>query len=188
MPNQMHDQTRRSGPGKLDPGELDALDRRLLDTCQRDLPVEARPYRALAERLETTEGDILNRLERLHALGVISRAGPVFDHARAGASLLAAVAADDVERDAVAAEINRAPGINHNYLRDAARGFNLWFVMTAPDEAELEARLAALEQRLGRAVLRLPMLESFHIDLAFPLPWDELESPELDRHAVTEGV
>ncbi|SHM34837.1 Lrp/AsnC family transcriptional regulator [Vreelandella subglaciescola] len=180
MPNQMHHQTRHLDP--LDPRELDALDRRLLDTCQRGMPVEPKPFLTLAQRLNTTESDILDRLARLHAVGVISRAGPVFDHARAGASLLAAVAAQKAECDAVAAEINRAPGINHNYLRDAACGYNLWFVMTAPDEAELDARLAALEVRLDRAVLRLPMLESFHIDLAFPLPWDELDKTELDKN------
>ena len=105
------------------PGQLDALDRRLLDTCQRGMPICARPYQRLAECLDTTEHDLICRLARLHALGVISRAGPVFDHARAGASLLAAVAAQKAECDAVAAEINRAPGINHNYLRDAACGY-----------------------------------------------------------------
>lgn len=168
-------------PTAVSPGDLDALDRRLLDTCQRGMPVETHPYRALAKCLETTEDEILDRLERLHALGVISRVGPVFDHARAGASLLAAVATHDDERDAVAAAINRAPGVNHNYLRDAVNGFNLWFVMTAPDNAELATRLAALEQRIDRTVLRLPMQESFHIDLAFPLPWAELDSAVPDN-------
>lgn len=175
MPYPLHDHA------AVEPGELDALDRRLLDTYQRGLPVEPKPFLTLATRLGTTESDILDRLERLHTLGVISRAGPVFDHARAGASLLAAVAAHDDERDAVAAQINRAPGVNHNYLRDAACGFNLWFVMTAPNDAELDARLDALETALERPVLRLPMVESFHIDLAFPLPWSELESSELER-------
>ncbi|GAA3899895.1 AsnC family transcriptional regulator [Halomonas cibimaris] len=175
MLQRMHEKTQ-----DLDASELDTLDRRLLDTCQRGLPIEPHPYRALAKRLDSTEDEILDRLARLHASGVISRVGPVFDHARAGASLLAAVAADDAERDAVAAEINRAPGINHNYLRDAARGYNLWFVMTAPDPAELEARLDALERRIERPILRLPMVESFHIDLAFPLPWSELDRREPD--------
>lgn len=168
-------------PQDLHPSEFDALDRRLLDTCQRDMPICARPYQRLAERLGTTEHDLIHRLERLHALGVISRAGAVFDHARAGASLLAAVAVPHAERDAFAALINRSPGVNHNYAREAAHGFNLWFVMTAPDDAALEERLEALEQRINRLLLRLPMRESFHIDLAFPLPWAEWDSAERDR-------
>ncbi len=99
---------------------------------------------------------MISRLERLQEMGVLSRVGPVFDHARAGASLLAAVAVPEAERDAFAELINAAPGVNHNYARE--HDFNLWFVMTAPDEPELEARLDALEARLGVPILRLPML------------------------------
>ncbi|MDX1467245.1 MAG: Lrp/AsnC family transcriptional regulator, partial [Halomonas sp.] len=150
---------------------------------QRGLPVCPRPFARIAERLGAPEDEVIVRLERLQALGVLSRVGPVFDHARAGASLLAAVAVPETERDAFAELINAAPGVNHNYARDSlardtlARepGYNLWFVMTAPDASALDARLDALEARLGVPILRLPMLESFHIDLAFPIPWAELE-------------
>lgn len=163
--------------------DLDTLDRRLIDSYQRGLPVCTRPFLSIAERLGCSEDDVLARLERLQAMGVLSRVGPVFDHARAGASLLAAVAVPEAERDAFAELINAAPGVNHNYAReeqareDPARehGYNLWFVMTAPDEPELEARLDDLERRLGVPILRLPMLEGYHIDLSFPIPWAELE-------------
>jgi len=157
---------------------LDALDRRLIDSYQRGLPVCTRPFHTMAERLGTSEAEVIARLERLQDMGVLSRVGPVFDHARAGASLLAAVAVPEAERDAFAELINAAPGVNHNYAReDPARehAYNLWFVMTAPDEAELEAELEALEARLGVPILRLPMLEGYHIDLSFPIPWAELE-------------
>lgn len=153
---------------------LDSLDRRLIDAYQRDLPVCERPFAAMATRLGSSEAEVIERLARLERLGVLSRVGPVFDHARAGASLLAAVAVPEAQRDAVAEVINHAPGVNHNYLRE--HDFNLWFVMTAPDETVLDARLDALEAELGREILRLPMLEGFHIDLGFPIPWDELEA------------
>lgn len=48
--------------------------------------------------------------------------------------------------------------------------------MTAADEAQLDARLDALEVELGTPLLRLPMVEGYHIDLGFPIPWDELEA------------
>ena len=163
--------------------DLDTLDRRLIDSYQRGLPVCIRPFLSVAKRLGTSEAEVITRLERLQSLGVLSRVGPVFDHARAGASLLAAVTVPEVERDAFAELINAAPGVNHNYAREEhareglarEHGYNLWFVMTAPDESELEARLEALEARLGVPILRLPMLEGYHIDLSFPVPWAELE-------------
>ncbi|MCE8017017.1 Lrp/AsnC family transcriptional regulator [Halomonas sp. MCCC 1A17488] len=155
--------------------ELDALDRRLIDAFQRDLPLCPRPFAVMAERLGVSEAEVLARLHALQQDEVLSRVGPVFDHARAGASLLAAVSVPEAERDAVATAINRSPGVNHNYARE--HDFNLWFVMTAADENQLEARLEALEEELGRPLLRLPMVEGYHIDLGFPIPWDELEAP-----------
>ncbi|WP_444678744.1 AsnC family transcriptional regulator [Halomonas sp. E19] len=153
---------------------LDELDRRLIDAFQRDLPICERPYAAMAERLGASEAQVCERLQALQQTQVLSRVGPVFDHARAGASLLAAVAVPEAERDAVATVINRSPGVNHNYARE--HDFNLWFVMTAADEAQLDARLDALEVELGTPLLRLPMVEGYHIDLGFPIPWDELEA------------
>ncbi len=153
---------------------LDELDRRLIDAFQRDLPICERPYAAMAERLGASEAQVRERLQALQQAQVLSRVGPVFDHARAGASLLAAVAVPEAERDATAAVINRSPGVNHNYARE--HDFNLWFVMTAADEAQLHDRLDALEEALGVPLLRLPMVEGYHIDLGFPIPWDELEA------------
>ncbi|MCE8021819.1 AsnC family transcriptional regulator [Halomonas sp. MCCC 1A11036] len=154
--------------------ELDALDRRLIDTYQRGLPLCERPFAAMAERLGVSEAQVIERLQLLQQSQVLSRVGPVFDHARAGASLLAAVAVPEAERDEMAAAINRSPGVNHNYARE--HDYNLWFVMTAADENQLEARLEALEEELGWPLLRLPMIEGYHIDLGFPIPWNELEA------------
>lgn len=153
--------------------DLDSLDRRLIDGYQRDLPVCSRPFLAMAKRLDTTEEQVIERLQRLQSLGVLSRVGPVFDHVLAGASLLAAVAVSEEQRDAYAELINQMPGVNHNYARE--HYYNLWFVMTAADENSLAVCLNQLEAMLDRKILRLPMLESFHIDLAFNIPWSELE-------------
>lgn len=153
--------------------QLDAEDRRLLDRYQRGLPVCSRPYAAMGKELGLSEDAIIQRLERLQAMGVLSRVGPVFEHTRAGASLLAAVAVPGEQQESCAKLINQAPGVNHNYARE--HRYNLWFVMTAPDETTLTQRLDALEAKLSRPLLRLPMLEGFHIDLGFPLPWAELE-------------
>ncbi|UYG03977.1 Lrp/AsnC family transcriptional regulator [Halomonas sp. LR3S48] len=153
---------------------LDELDRRLIDAYQRGLPLCERPFAAMAERLGANESQVIERLQALQQCEVLSRVGPVFDHARAGASLLAALAVPEAERDAVAAAINRSPGVNHNYARE--HDYNIWFVMTAADEVQLEARLEALEEELGRQLLRLPMVEGYHIDLGFPIPWAELEA------------
>jgi DNA-binding Lrp family transcriptional regulator len=148
----------------------DSTSRKLIDMYQRGLPVCERPYEQMARELGTSEDDVISRLQTLQENQVISRVGPVFEHSRAGASLLAAVAAPDEQIDLVAATINRAPGVNHNYAREHT--YNLWFVMTAPDEDTLEERLDELEHQLRLPILRLPMVEGYHIDLGFDIDWE----------------
>ena len=151
---------------------LDTADRQLIDRYQRDLPVSERPYEDMARELGLTEEEVIERLSALQEQQVLSRVGPVFEHSQAGASLLAAVAAPDEQMDLVAARINRAPGVNHNYAREHT--YNLWFVMTAPNEDTLEERLDELEHQLKLPMLRLPMVEGYHIDLGFDIDWEAL--------------
>jgi DNA-binding Lrp family transcriptional regulator len=148
----------------------DSTSRKLIDMYQRGLPVCERPYEQMARELGTSEDDVISRLHTLQENQVISRVGPVFEHSRAGASLLAAVAAPEEQIDLVAATVNRAPGVNHNYAREHT--YNLWFVMTAPDEETLEERLDELEHQLRLPILRLPMVEGYHIDLGFDIDWE----------------
>ncbi|KXS50999.1 MAG: AsnC family transcriptional regulator [Marinobacter sp. T13-3] len=152
--------------------QLDAADRQLIDSYQRGLPVCERPYQAMAQTLGLTEDEVIERLSALKSQQVLSRIGPVFEHSQAGASLLAAVAAPPEKMDRVATLINLAPGVNHNYAREHT--YNLWFVMTAPDEHTLDERLDELERKLRLPMLRLPMIEGYHIDLGFPIDWEAL--------------
>lgn len=151
---------------------LDPIDQQLINHFQRHLPVCERPYLDISRQLDMSEQEVIERLQSLQSRDVISRVGPVFEHSRAGASLLAAVAAPHEQMDRVAARINRAPGVNHNYARE--HDYNLWFVMTAPDNEQLEERLDNLEKHLKLPMLRLPMVESYHLDLAFDIDWEAL--------------
>lgn len=46
--------------------------------------------------------------------------------------------------------------------------------MTAPDEETLDERLDELEHQLRLPILRLPMVEGYHIDLGFDIDWESL--------------
>jgi DNA-binding Lrp family transcriptional regulator len=50
--------------------------------------------------------------------------------------------------------------------------WNLWFVAAAADESQLAQLLDELEARSGCPMLRLPLIESYHIDLGFDLSGD----------------
>ncbi|OMG62197.1 AsnC family protein [Stutzerimonas balearica] len=146
---------------------LDALSRRLIDRFQHGMPLCAEPYRAMAEALGCSEDEVLACLQQLQAGGGLSRIGPVFEHSRAGASTLVALAVPTERLEQVAERINRFPEVNHNYLREYR--YNLWFVLTGPDRTHLDRVLAEIEADTGLVPLDLPMQSAYRIDLGFPL-------------------
>jgi DNA-binding Lrp family transcriptional regulator len=69
--------------------------------------------------------------------------------------------------EAVAGIVSREPLVNHNYARTHA--INLWFVIAGPDAASVATTVRRIERQAGLAVLVLPLLQAYHIDLGFPL-------------------
>ena len=147
--------------------KLTDLEQHLLNDFQHGLPLVSRPYQKIAEQLGTTEEVVVDTLNKLKQQGFVSRVGAVFRANSIGASTLAAMAVPENELEEVAAMISDYNEVNHNYRRE--HHFNLWFVVTASDEQALNSVLDDMEHRSGHAVMYLPMLEDYHIDLGFDL-------------------
>ncbi len=153
----------------LPAADLPPLEKRLLNDYQHGLPLVPRPFAAIAERLGVSERQVIDTLRALTERGFVSRVGAVFRANTIGASTLAAMAVPEAELERVAELINGYREVNHNYQRE--HHFNLWFVVTAEDEAALRRVLDEIERRAGYPVLHLPMLADYHIDLGFDLQW-----------------
>lgn len=149
--------------------EVTELEKRLLNDFQREFPLLPRPYAEIARRLGISETETIDALRSLSEIGAVSRVGPVFRPHRIGTSTLAAMAVPTSRLEEVATMVSDYPEVNHNYERE--HRYNLWFVAIAADEAALENVLSDIERRTGLPVLRLPMLEDYHIDLGFELQW-----------------
>ena len=146
---------------------LEPLSRQLIDRFQHGMPLCPQPYREMARTLGCTEAEVLACLQHLELAGTLSRIGPVFEHSRAGASTLAALAVPAERLQQVAERISQYPEVNHNYARE--HHYNLWFVLTGPDRPHLMRILDELEQDTGLTPLDLPMLTAYRIDLGFAL-------------------
>jgi DNA-binding Lrp family transcriptional regulator len=146
---------------------MNALGLSLLNDFQRAFPLVSRPFQVLAEACGTTENEVLRTLRDSIAHGSVSRVGAVFAPGRIGASTLAALQVPPHRLDQVAAAVSARPEINHNYAREHA--FNLWFVAAGAEQAALDRLLGAIAADTQCALLDLPLVQEYRIDLGFDL-------------------
>jgi DNA-binding Lrp family transcriptional regulator len=142
-------------------------ERRLLNSYQRDFPLEPRPYAAMAAAMAMDEDALLAMLRDLKDRGILGRVGVTVRPNSAGASTLAALAVPPARLDAVAGQVSALTAVNHNYARE--HDFNLWFVLTAADDVGLDQALAEIESATGLTPIKLPLDAEYHIDLGFTL-------------------
>jgi len=148
---------------------MDAIDRRLLNLIQKDFPLVARPFAAIGEQLGISEEDVLARARRLKKGGVIRQISAIFDSRRLGySSTLVTMDIPEEHIDESASRISQHSGVSHNYKRD--HSFNLWFTLTLPPGADLEAEVTRLSDVAGARRTRvLPALRVFKIGVELDL-------------------
>ncbi|NQT87427.1 AsnC family transcriptional regulator [bacterium] len=155
---------------------MDQIDRQLLDALQADLPLTEHPYRDVGKALALDEGEVLDRLRRLHADGLVRRIGPIINPAklgRTGALVTANVPEERVE--AVAAVVSASSAVSHNYLREPVDGtcpYNVWFTISAESEAALAETAKELAEAAGVELHVLPSRKKFKIGVRFALSGD----------------
>ncbi len=142
---------------------LDAIDRRLLNLIQKGFPLVVRPFAAMGEQLGISEEDALTRARQLKEAGIIRQISAIFDSRRLGySSTLVAMDIREEQIEDAANRISEYPGVSHNYKRD--HSFNLWFTLTLPPGADLEAEVAQLSVWAeARRTRILPALRVFKI-------------------------
>ena len=124
----------------------DDTDSRILNEIQREFPLVRRPFADLGARVGIGEPELLERVRRLHAgdAPVIRQISAIFDTRKLGYdSMLVAFKVPPEQLEQAAAELNRNPGISHNYERSGQ--FNIWFTIAVPADAKLE-----LEEQVAR--------------------------------------
>lgn len=151
---------------------LDPADRLLLQLLQDEFPLEADPWEVLGRRLELGGEEVLDRVHRLQASGILRGICPILESGRAGigASTLVALRVSPERVEEIARTINGFPQVSHNYLRD--NRYNLWFTLGAADREELESVLHEIRERCGLQdadLIELPVKRRFKIDVRFPV-------------------
>lgn len=142
---------------------IDEMDRRLILETQTGLPLVSRPYALLADKLNLSETEVMQRMQRLQAASVIRRIGAVPNHYKLGyrANGMSVWNVPDDRVDLAGERIGALPFVSHCYQRPRCLPewpYNLFAMVHAKtrDEAmRLVDQIAALlhTDNRGHAVL-----------------------------------
>lgn len=145
---------------------LDTLDRAIINQLQGGFPICESPYAVVAEQLGTTEGELIQRVQRLLDEKILSRFGPMYHAERLGGGLtLAAMAIPEELFDEVAEQVNAFPEVAHNYARE--HELNMWFVLATETPQRITEVINEIEERTGFDVINMPKEKEFFIGLRF---------------------
>ena len=146
---------------------LDDTDRSILNRIQSNFPLTERPFQAIADDLELTESEVIERIRNLKKKDIIRRIGGNFVPEKLGfVSTLCAARVPEDKIEQFAQTVNRYPGVTHNYQRE--NEFNIWFTFIAPSMDEIKANLAKISKETGiNEILNLPATKVFKIKAEF---------------------
>ncbi len=150
-------------------GQMELIDRQLLNILQSSFPLVAEPFKALGNQLNTSEEEVMHRVAALKKQNIVRQISAIFDTRRLGykTSLVAMRFAPESLTKA-AHHINKHPGVSHNYARHGY--FNLWFTVAVSPSESLEETVARMATETGAEAVRLlPTLKFFKIGVNFDM-------------------
>jgi len=133
---------------------IDETDRRIVKATQEGLPLDPRPYHAVATSLGLPPEDVMARIRRMLAKGIIRRIGVVPNHYRLGYTANG-MSVWDVPDDAVGTvgpDIGNLDFVSHCYHRPRhppVWPYNFFAMVHGRDRDEVEEKVAAIADRLG---------------------------------------
>ena len=142
---------------------MDKLDTEILNVIQWEFPLVIKPFDVIAEQFSITPDEVKSRLSKLKHIGVLRQLSAIFDTRKLGyTSSLVAMEIDPEKLESVAYQINKHPGVSHNYERE--HQFNLWFTLAVPPGSDLKSELNKFSKLDGiKKVRMLPTLQLFKI-------------------------
>ena len=146
------------------PNWMDELDRRIINQLQGGFPISERPYRDAAQKLDTTENELITRIRCMLDDGLLTRFGPLFHAERMGGALsLCALKVPDDRFDEVTEAVNSFPEVAHNYQREHT--MNMWFVLATETAEQLDEAIHRIEERTGLDVYNFPKQAEYYVGL-----------------------
>jgi len=137
-------------------GSLDAIDRSIVVATQGGLPLTPRPYHAIAERVGLPADEVMERIQRMLASGVIRRIGAVPNHYALGyrANGMSVWDVSDERVDELGVRIGTLDFVSHCYRRPRRLPewrYNLFAMVHGKSREEVQRKVAEIAALLGDA-------------------------------------
>lgn len=142
---------------------MDKMDKEILNEIQWTFPLVTRPYSDIAKKFQISDEELMQRLRTLKEAGIVRQLSAIFDTRRLGyKSALVAMAIDADKLDTIASQVNKHPGVSHNYERN--HEYNLWFTLAVPPGSDLKSEIDKFSKLQGiNKVRMLPTIKLFKI-------------------------
>jgi len=152
---------------------MDKLDTEILNEIQWTFPLVAKPFDEIAKKFEISPDEVKEKLVQLKRKGVLRQLSAIFDTRKLGyTSSLVAMEIEPDKLEHVAHQINKHPGVSHNYERE--HEFNLWFTLAVPPGSDLEKEVEKFSKLDGIKKTRmLPTLQLFKIGVKLDMVDDK---------------
>lgn len=155
-------------PVELDAPIIDAIDRAIIVATQGGLPLVARPYHAVAEQLQLSAEEVMQRIRKMQDNGVIRRIGVVPNHYALGyrANGMTVWNVPDEQVDNLGERIGKFDFVSHCYRRPRRLPewpYNLFAMVHGKSRAEVEAKVEEIAGLLGEHMLGRDILYSTKI-------------------------
>ncbi len=147
---------------------VDAIDRKIIAATQAGLPLCGDPYARIAERVGTTERDVMRRLRLMMANGVIRRIGAVPNHYRLGyrANGMSVWDVADEQVTLLGNKVGALSFVTHCYRRPRHLPdwpYNLFAMVHGRSRDEVDDHIAEISTLLGTFCRRHDVLFSTRI-------------------------
>ncbi|MDO8778812.1 MAG: AsnC family transcriptional regulator [Burkholderiaceae bacterium] len=147
---------------------VDAIDRAIIVATQGGLPLVARPYHAIADRLQLDAEEVMSRMRRLQAVGIIRRLGAVPNHYAIGyrANGMSVWDVPDELVDALGEFVGAFEFVSHCYRRPRRLPqwpYNLFAMVHGKTRGEVEQQVAHIADFLGEQARSHSILYSTRI-------------------------
>ncbi len=131
---------------------LDDDDKKLISILQEDIPLERRPFSKVAERVDLSEEEVVERIRKMSEDGVMKRLAPLLYHRKAGfeANGMVVWQVPEDREDEAGLRLSGFDEVSHCYLRETGPDwkYNLYSMVHAESEDELEESVEKMAEEI----------------------------------------